>query len=102
MSKEPVNRPTTPATPYGPATGVADPGRQPVHDDTPYTGDRGPDGAHEPGYVPDGPATGKVHQDEPKQPAHDDTPYEGDHGPDGAHEAGHAVGGPGHTECEHN
>ena len=96
-----LDRNYTATVPYGPATGVSDPGRQPVRDDTPYTGDRGPDGAHEPGYVPDGPATGKVHQDEPKAPQMS-TPYEGDRGPDGAHEPGHVAGGPGHAGCDHD
>lgn len=95
-----LDRNNTTTVPYGPATGVEDPGRKPVVDDTPYTGDRGPGGASEPGYVPDGPATGKEHQDEPKKPQ-PSSPYEGDRGPDGAHEPGHVAGGPGHAECEH-
>lgn len=45
--KTPVN--------YGPATGQEDPGRQPVIDTTPYTGDRGPEHKVIPGHVPGGP-----------------------------------------------
>lgn len=45
--KTPVN--------YGPATGKEDPGKQPVIDDTPYEGDRGPDHQYKAGHVPGGP-----------------------------------------------
>lgn len=55
MNKQPVNRPTTPVSPYGPATGVPDPGLKPPVCDTPYTGDYGPDGQYKPGFVDDGP-----------------------------------------------
>ena len=48
-----LDRNNTTTVPYGPATGVTDPGRQPVVDDTPYAGDHGPGGVHTPGYVPD-------------------------------------------------
>lgn len=96
-----LDRNNTTTVPYGPATGVEDPGRQPVVDDTPYAGDHGPGGVHTPGYVPDGPATGREHVDEPRQPVADDTPYEGEYGPGGVHEPGHAAGGPGHAGCEH-
>lgn len=43
--------------PYGPATGKTNPGRNPKDyvDDTPYDGDRGPDGKVKPGHVPGGP-----------------------------------------------
>ena len=48
-------RNTTPASPYGPATGVSDPGLQPTRAEHPYEGARHPEGAYRPGHAPGGP-----------------------------------------------